>query len=292
MRARHSAHLWAVTTIISLGTLAGVGHEALAQELRAAIYVMKADGSQLRKVVQVDGYKEFSSPVWSHDGTRLAFDALSLTSGTKKIFVVNVDGSQLQEVCDGETPDWSPDDKQIAWHYSGGKNLKAGVCVQNLDGKGRVHVADGAGPRWSPDGAKLAYTNGHNVVVLDLITGDERGLISEPIMQVSPGFDWSPDGKRLAVVVRLDRRRKELWLVDTQGPSPKWKSRLRLTLDQRVAWSPDGKRIVISASRRLMLLDPDGKSTYRLPDQHGDSVEPDWSPDGKWLAFSGNHPDG
>ena len=58
-----------------------------------------------------------------------------------------------------------------------------------------------------------------------------------------------------------------------------------------VAWSPDGKQIVVSVGRRLVMLEPDGKSTYRLPDQRGNSVEPAWSPDGQWLAFAGNHPE-
>src|SRR4051812_48476611 len=54
-----------------------------AQELRAAIYVIKRDGSSLRKVAQVDGYKEHFRPAWSHDGKRLAFDALESGSQVK-----------------------------------------------------------------------------------------------------------------------------------------------------------------------------------------------------------------
>jgi dipeptidyl aminopeptidase/acylaminoacyl peptidase len=265
------------------------GSLLLGQELRAAIYVMKRDGSAPRKVAQIKGYKELSMPVWSHDGTRLAFDALEVASGTKKLFVVNVDGGDLKKIGEAETPDWSPDDKQIACHFRGGLNMPEGVYVQNLDGKGRVRIAAGVGPRWSPDGGRLACTDGRNLNVLDLVTGEERGLIVEPVDQVMPGFDWSPDGKRLAVVVMRDRK-KELWIVAAELNPSQAKSRLKVNLDPRVSWSADGKRIVFSANRRLSTLDPDGKGTAGLPNQHGDSVEPTWSPDGQWLAFAGNHP--
>ena len=38
-----------------------------------AIFVMKVDGSGVRKVAQVEGYRDHGSPRWSHDGQRLAF---------------------------------------------------------------------------------------------------------------------------------------------------------------------------------------------------------------------------
>ncbi len=261
-----------------------------AQELRAAIYVMRRDGSQVRKVIQVPGYREHSSPSWSHDGKRLAFDAIHAGTGVKKLFVVNVDGTELVEVGQAETPDWSPDDKQLAIYYGGGPDAEAGICVQNAAGKGRTHIADGRTPRWSPDGSTLSYTDGRNQILLDLLGGTTRDLIQDPVQQVNTGADWSPDGKRMAVVVRRAGKR-QLILVDVDGPNPRETVRLRQNLDGRVSWSPDGKTLAISSNRLLYLLDPDGRATRMIPSQKGYSVEPDWSPDGKWITFSGNHPD-
>jgi Tol biopolymer transport system component len=271
----------AAWVIVALGLLhAG---QSAANDLRVAIWVVKLDGSGLRKVVQVEDYKEHSSPRWSHDGKRLAFDTMRQGTGAKRVFIVNVDGTGLQEIGETAAPDWSPDDKQIALRLDG---PEGGIMVQNLDGKGRTAIAAGDGPRWSPDGSKLAFTNRYSVKVLDLVSGEEHDRLDVPVQEVFSGCDWSPDGKRLAVVARRGKER-ELLLVRVEGPTDV-QSRLTRNLDGRVTWSPDGKHIVISSGRLLYILEPDGKGLRLLPGQRGESVEPAWSPDGNWLAFSGN----
>ena len=85
-----------------------------AADIPTAIFVMKTDGSQVRKVAQVVGYKKHGSPQWSHDGKRLAFDAYEGPDDAKKFFAVQLDGSGLRELGENAMPNWSPDDKQLA----------------------------------------------------------------------------------------------------------------------------------------------------------------------------------
>ena len=228
-----------------------------AAELRVAIWVMHPDGTALRKVAQVPGYREHSSPAWSHDGRRLAFAALHVSNGTAKMFVVNVDGSGLAELGEGVMPDWSPDDKQIVFAHGGE------VMVQNIDGKGRTVMASGNGPRWSPDGSKIAYTETRGLRVLDLLSGEERGRIDVPVRDVSPGCDWSPDARRLAVVARRGGQR-ELLLVTAEGPI-ELTSRMTRNIDGRLAWSHDGRYIVFSSGRILYKLAPRGEGRRSFP---------------------------
>jgi len=54
--------------------------------------------------------------------------------------------------------------------------------------------------------------------LLDLVTDEHRDPIDEEVGWVFPGCDWSPDGKRLAVVVRRAGQR-ELWIVPAEGKS-------------------------------------------------------------------------
>ena len=97
---------------------------AAAADLRTAIYAVKRDGTGLRKIVQIPGYKEHSTPVCSHDGTRLAFDAIQAGTFVKKVFVVNADGTGLTGFDGTETPDWSPDDNRLAFRFDGTRDMK------------------------------------------------------------------------------------------------------------------------------------------------------------------------
>lgn len=270
---------------VSLFVFAGLTSFATAAERTTAIYVMKIDGSQLRRLAQVEGFSKHGSPRWSHDGKRVAFDASQGPNGAYKFYTVQFDGGVLTEIGEHGMPDWSPDDKQLAC-YSYGGNRKRGVWVQNLDGQGRDWLAAGVAPRWSPDGGQIAYIGGNGLAILDLIENQERNLLDEPLGEMGGGFDWSPDGKRLAVVSNRNNRR-ELWIIDGQGGKPPAAPRLTGSLNGYLAWSPDGKRLAIAFNHLIQLLKVDGRSAPEpIPGQQGNSLMPAWSPDGQWIAFS------
>src|SRR5262249_8057794 len=156
--------------------------------------------------------------------------------GAAKSFIINLDGSGLQELGEQGMPHWSPDDKQLAYHSSGGNGTKGGIYVQNADGKGRDWIAEGLSPRWSPDGSRIVFPAGKQVKVLDLADGVTRALTSETFDEPPLGFTWSPDGKRLAFV---GRRNGESDLLIVEDGSAK--SRLRDgKLRGPVSWSADG----------------------------------------------------
>lgn len=67
---------------------------------------------------------------------------------------------------------------------------------------GATCLEDGAAPRWSPDGRLLAYALDDEILILDLSTGNERGVAQG----IAPGsavdgslVRWSPDGTHLLV---------------------------------------------------------------------------------------------
>ena len=80
---------------------------------RGSLYVMNADGSGRRKLVET--MKGDMPPVWSPDGRRIAFEKRILGGwehGSREIFVVNADGSGLQRLTrrpgQDDSPVWSP----------------------------------------------------------------------------------------------------------------------------------------------------------------------------------------
>jgi Tol biopolymer transport system component len=278
------AHVAPAILISWLACFAGAP-AAIAQDAQWAIYVMRADGGEVRKLAQVEGCGDHSSPRWSHDGKRVAFDARRLAINNRVLFIVNADGSELRQLSDDSRPDWSPDDKQIASdQFSGGTRA---VFVQNLDGQGRVQVAERNGPRWSPDGGSLAVTDHHDLFVIDVVSGEERALFDVAYPECFHGFAWSPDGRQLAVVIRPERGKpRQLLLVDAAGAARSARLRLQGEMGGYLSFSPDAKQLVYSDEWMLRVIDVKGTGKPRLlPGQKGRNRHPHWSPDGKSIVF-------
>ncbi|HEV3023983.1 MAG TPA: hypothetical protein VGX76_16020, partial [Pirellulales bacterium] len=132
------------------GAAVSTGGPLKAADVPTAIFVMRIDGSDARKLAEVAGFKKHGSPQWSHDGKRIAFDAYEGPADAKRFFVIDLDGTGLRDMGQSAMPSWSPDDKQLAYQHYGGAGAQAGIWVQNDDGKGRNWLADGFCPRWSP----------------------------------------------------------------------------------------------------------------------------------------------
>ncbi len=124
------------------------------------IYLLDRFGKNRIKLV---GNSNFDgSPVWSPDGTKIAFrSTLPSPSGDYgRIFIVNRDGTGLRQV----SPEVAPTD----YKYDDS-------------------------PSWSPDGARLVFTRSG---ILQLINADGTGLVSTGVTGGSPS--WSPDGTHIA----------------------------------------------------------------------------------------------
>jgi Tol biopolymer transport system component len=165
------------------------------------IWVMNADGSgsvpvtrfafgRCRLVpgptgvlqVRCDTPLQPQAPVWSPDGTLLAFLAAQALDGSNtmlpccstfitsyvppNIWVADADGAgarPLTKLPQGDffsSPAWSPDGRKISFTRPS-LPVDSGIWVMNADGSGATLLAQGAGatPVWSPDGAKLAYAS-------------------------------------------------------------------------------------------------------------------------------------
>jgi Tol biopolymer transport system component len=79
-----------------------------------AIWVMNAACGNPRSVT--DPWPYLQNPAWSPDGARLAFDADVDGDGWNELAVINIDGTDLHEVCDADAylvdawlGNWSPD---------------------------------------------------------------------------------------------------------------------------------------------------------------------------------------
>lgn len=83
------------------------------------IFVANADGTDSRQLTERLGWNR--DPVWSPDGSRIAFTRSNREINVPSIYVVNADGSDLESVAFGVFPAWSPDGPLIAYVDFGGE---------------------------------------------------------------------------------------------------------------------------------------------------------------------------
>ena len=133
------------------------------------IYKVRRDGTQLTNLTKTPDTSE-SDPVWSHDGTSIAYLALKTTPLRFVLRTMDSDGKNPKDIHDpGQgsaateffpagcyDPSWSPDDEQIVFSQpvaGGNHNGRAGIwhiCTIRRDGKGFRNLSQtGAHAKWA-----------------------------------------------------------------------------------------------------------------------------------------------
>jgi len=125
------------------------------------IYVMKADGSSVRRLTtsrpdDVGTSKELAAlwPRWSADGQRIVYQSGPPDLTTGQVYVMNADGSGQRRLTgpsqgDNVLPAWSPDGSRIAF-------------ASGRDGYARIYVMGATSPNQRPvtQSASLARGRG------------------------------------------------------------------------------------------------------------------------------------
>jgi Tol biopolymer transport system component len=232
--------------------------------------------------------------------------------GNWEIVLRNADGSNPVNLT--KTPDIdelypkvSPDGTKICFIADEGPadSRKRNLYLMNLDGIGRVKIGENArDPCWSPDGKRIAYLKGEfdkfdvtvfatkGVYFYDLETKQTRPHPNAELIHFFV-LDWSRDGHWLVTTVHGGMGfRHSILAVEAGGPRY-----VDLELPGcRPDLSPDGKKIAWghgdyaigvadmdfsgpapkAANIRDVVVSKEPAMTYHV----------DWSPDGRFLAFT------
>ena len=188
-------------------------------------------------------------------------------------------------------PQLSPDGASVAYTV-GTTDLAKDKRASNLwlarwDGSENRALTFGenqqAHPRWSPDGKTLAFLSSRadeheddQVWLLPLAGGE-----AERVTEIKGGvedFAWSPDSKRLVLVVQDPDPR------DPAGHEKDKKTVPPLVID-RYQFKQDKEGYLTERYRHLRLLDLGTRKVENLTAGKHDDVLPSWSPDGREIAF-------
>ncbi len=154
-------------------------------------------------------------------------------------------------------------------------------------------------PDWSPDGEWIAFNSdrsgNRDIWIKRVSDGQARQSTHAPAVDRVPR--WSPDGQKL--LFASDRGGHwNLWTVASFDQN-KILERITTDADELyseigrglpAAWSPDGEEIVFSSTRDdhydLWIIPASGGPARPLNTGFGYVGDPDWSPDGRFIAFN------
>jgi len=183
-------------------------------------------------------------------------------------------------------PQISPDGTQVVFTLRE-LDLKANEFFTNLwmvpvaGGKPRQFTSslkNDTGPRWSPDGQWIAFLSGREYrrgsqaegrpktqIWLISASGGEALQLTDMKGGVSGSFSWSPDGKRIAFTA-----------VEPETEEEQKRAR--------------EKRDMIHVDRfikmnQLWMVDIESRQARQLVSDKADLRDPQWSPDGRQIAF-------
>jgi len=243
----------------------------------------------------------------------------STRNGVPQIFMVNSDGSNLQEITNIPSgacqPDWSPDGLHIVFispcqasQDDSPDNYKnANLYIINFDGTGLIEIPSSEtgnfDPAWSPDGNRIAFASSTSGSV-QIYTINLIDHVIIPLTQSSPDVRmpdwsrqpaWSPDGKQIIYTghSRLTDA-LQIWVMSDLGQNQTALINRGSTYwDFQPSWSPDGKTVLFNESNGpqvlgwLMLFDDTNPQTSQAVHWRSGTVanHGSFSPDGLWLVY-------
>lgn len=243
------------------------------------IYIMNSDGSGLTQLTQ-SGYTagqplpstftRDSNPVWSPDGTKVAFlsSLINRTEDNKstinyRLSIMGTDGKNRVDIPGNDNLSyyyWSPDSSKLAfWSIKGGITNLYSV---KTDGTGLVNITNFTEDMWKS----------FNKSTGDPVQDAGQTAMTLYIYSRLAMPQWSPDSSQILLVLPLSKDRWDVAVIQSDG------SKITKLTDKGInasaMWAKDGSKIVFCSMPdpadknvvNFVVMNKDGSQRQSLTD--------------------------
>lgn len=255
------------------------------------IHVVRPDGSGERQLTTIAAQVYGLS--WTPDGARVLFS--SQEGGPTTLWSIDVESGERLSVTRGPgdctCPTMAPDGRRLVFDFSYRRWF---LYLLSEPGEPPRRILVEAGIRdaaLSPEGSRIAVAGGAEaqspvLSVLDLRTGKRRTVSG----MAASAVGWTSDGEELlAAAPAPDGQSEWIWRLALAGglPEPILKGDERWSAPSA---SPDGSRVAAVRRTRTgseLVVHHPGTGVTRALAEEVAIATPRWSPDGRFLAWSG-----
>ncbi len=263
-----------------------------------------AAGADRLQYLDVFEIEVAADPQISPDGSRIAyvrtgFDIMT-DGGRTALWTIDADGTNHRALTDGSnavgSPRWAPDGNRLLYSSSQGESRQLFVRWMDTGQTAELtNITESAGSMtWSPDGTWIAMT---------MFVPEAPATFAK--MPPKPdGAEWTAP----PIVINKPRYRADgqgyledgythIFVLPADGGTPRQLTSGSYHHGGPLSWSPDSQAIVFSANRGDADVDINDDNVFevavqageltQLIDRFGPDNEPNVSPDGSKIAYTG-----